>query len=185
MTDTASRTAGRTRGPDAASPRPASGHQGRRRIRRFLNDQGDWILVGLSVVFLVAFAWPILNPHLNPNMRRVCEIAQWGAWAGFGLDYFARLWVALDRQRYFTRHLLDLAIVVLPVLGPLRLARLLVLFRIVNRKAAASMRGNVALYVTISAGALVFLASLAVLNAERQAPASMHANILSIGTALW
>lgn len=187
MTDTASRTAGRTRGRDSA-PAGAPTRQPRnvrRRIRRFLNDQGDWILVGLSAIFLVAYAWPILNPHLNPTLRKVCEIGQWGAWAGFALDYFARLWAARDRTRYFKRHLLDLAIVILPVLGPLRLARLLVIFRIVNRKAGASMRGHVALYVTVSAAALIFLASLAVLSAERQAPPSMHANILSIGTALW
>ena len=166
--------------PAGRRPRKA-----RRRIRRFLKDQGDWVLVGLSLIFLGAYAWPILNPHLNQTMRKVCEIGQWGAWAGFGLDYFTRLWVAPDRRRYFKRHLLDLAIVILPVLGPLRLARLLVIFRIVNRKAGAAMRGHVALYVTVSAAALIFLASLAVLNAERAAPASMHANILTIGTALW
>jgi voltage-gated potassium channel len=188
MTDTASRTAGRTRGRDAAPARTAARpprQPWRRRIRRWLNDQGDWVLVALAIIFLVAYAWPILDTHLNPALHRACQIGQWGAWAGFALDYFTRVWAARDRRRYFTKHLLDLAIVVLPVLGPLRLVRLVVLFRVVNRKAAASMRGHVASYVTISAAALIFCASLAVLNAERQAPASAHANILTFGDALW
>jgi voltage-gated potassium channel len=187
MTDTASRTAARTRGRDALPPRPAGRRptKTRRRIRRWLNDQGDWVLVGLALIFLVAYAWPILDVHLNPGLRDACQIGQWGAWAGFALDYFARLWAARERRRYFTKHLLDLAIVILPILGPLRLVRLVVLFRVVNRKAAASMRGHVALYVTVSAAALIFCASLAVLSAERQAPASAHANITTIGTALW
>lgn len=187
MTDTASRTVGRTRGRDAPPPRPAArgSRKSKRRIRRFLNDQGDWILVGLSLIFLVAYAWPILDPHLNHTTRQIFEIGQWSAWAGFALDYFARLWAARDRRRYFTKHLLDLVIVVLPVLGPLRLVRLVVIFRVVNRKAGASMRGHVPLYVTVSAAALIFCASLAVLSAERGAPPSMHANILTIGTALW
>jgi voltage-gated potassium channel len=185
MTDTASRTAGRSRGPEAAPTRRSTGsarQPARRRIRRWLNDQGDWVLVALAVLFLVAYAWPILNTHLNPALHRACQIGQWGAWGGFALDYFVRIWVARDRKRYFTRHLLDLAIVVLPVLGPLRLVRLVVLFRVVNRKAAASLRGHVALYVTTSAAALIFCASLAVLNAERHAP---NATITSIGKALW
>lgn len=192
MTDTASRTAGRisgrASGSDATPPRSLSRpprQPGRRRIRRWLNDQGDWVLVGLALIFLVAYAWPILDPHLNPGLRETCQICQWGAWAGFALDYFIRLWAARERRRYFTKHLLDLAIVILPILGPLRLVRLVVLFRVVNRKAAASLRGHVALYVTVSAAALIFCASLAVLNAERQAPPSAHANILTIGTALW
>src|SRR5579875_3004653 len=185
MTDTASRTAGRTSGRDAAPPRSLARpprQRGRRRIRRWLNDQGDWVLVGLALIFLVAYAWPILDPHLNPALRQTCQICQWGAWAGFALDYFIRLWAARERRKYFTKHLLDLAIVILPILGPLRLVRLVALFRVVNRKAAASMRGHVALYVTVSAAALIFCASLAVLNAERYAPG---AKITTFGNAIW
>jgi voltage-gated potassium channel len=89
---------------------------------------------------------------------------------------------AQDRRHYFTRHLLDLVIVALPALRPLRLLRLVVLFRVLNRKAAASLRGRIPLYVTVSAATLVLCAALAVLDAERNAAGS---NIKSFGNALW
>ncbi|MFN2559807.1 MAG: potassium channel family protein [Jatrophihabitans sp.] len=87
-----------------------------------------------------------------------------------------------DRRSYFTKHVLDLLIVALPALRPLRLLRLVVLFRVLNRKAAASLQGRVALYVSLSAATLVICAALAVLDAERGAPG---ANIKSFGNALW
>jgi voltage-gated potassium channel len=57
-----------------------------------------------------------------------------------------------------------------------------VLFRVLNRKAAATLRGRVPLYVTISASTLVVCAALAILDAERYAP---NSNIKSFGDALW
>lgn len=187
MTDTARRTAGR-RGAQVANGGAAIApprRPRRRRIRRWLNEKGDWVLVAFALIFLVSYALPILDTGLATAARRACQIGQWGAWAAFAVDYFVRIYAAVDRRQYFTRHLLDLAIVILPVLGPLRLVRLVVLFRVVNRKAAATMRGHVAAYVSISAAALVFCASLAVLNAERHAPAALHANITSFGNAIW
>jgi voltage-gated potassium channel len=92
------------------------------------------------------------------------------------------VWLARDRRRYFLRHLLDLLIVALPALRPLRLLRLVILFRVLNRRAAATLRGRVPLYVTVSASTLVVCAALAVLDAERGAAG---ANIKSFGNALW
>jgi voltage-gated potassium channel len=153
----------------------------RRRLRRWL-DAGDWVLAGFAVLFLIGYATPILRPQLDPTLRHVCSLIQLVAWAVFALDYVARVYAAADRRSYFTKHLLDLVIVALPILRPLRLMRLVVLFRILNRKAAASMRGRVASYVTISAATLVFCAGLAVLDAERHARGS---NITSFGNAMW
>lgn len=178
--------------PDAltAARRPAASAAGatrartkarRRRVRGWLNNT-DWMLAGVALLFLGAFAWPILEPGLAPAWKRICSIVQVAAWIIFIADYLARLWAARDRRRYFTRHLLDLLIVALPALRPLRLLRLVILFRVLNRKAAASLRGRVPLYVTVSAGTLVLCGALAVLDAERYAAGS---NITSFGNALW
>ncbi|MDQ1554401.1 MAG: voltage-gated potassium channel [Microbacteriaceae bacterium] len=164
----------------ATAPWPAALVR-RRRIRAWLNHT-DWVLAGIAVLFLLAYAWPILQPELASSWKRVCAAVQFAAWLVFLLDYGLRLWAARDRRRYFTRHLLDLLIVALPALRPLRLLRLVVLFRVLNRRAAATLQGRVPLYVSISAGTLVVCAALAVLDAERYAPSS---NIKTFGDALW
>jgi voltage-gated potassium channel len=158
-----------------------SGSIGRRRLRAWLS-RTDWFLAGVAMLFLLAYAWPILQPQLGHGWRQLCGIAVLVSWMIFLLDYLARVWSARDRRQYFKRHILDLLIVALPVLRPLRLLRLVVLFRVLNRKAAASLQGRVPLYVSVSAGTLVVCAALAVLDAERHAPGS---NITNFGNALW
>jgi voltage-gated potassium channel len=152
-----------------------------RRVRGWL-DEIDWLLAATALLFLAAYAWPILQPHLDHGWRRVCTAVTLAAWVLFAADYAARVWLARDRRRYFLRHLLDLLIVALPALRPLRLLRLVILFRVLNRRAAATLRGRVPLYVTVSASTLVVCAALAVLDAERGAAG---ANIKSFGNALW
>jgi voltage-gated potassium channel len=153
----------------------------RKRLRGWLNST-DWLLAGVAVLFLLAYAWPILQPDLARGWKRACGAVEFAAWLVFLLDYGLRLWAARDRRQYFSKHLLDLVIVALPALRPLRLLRLVVLFRVLNRKAAASLQGRVPLYVSMSAATLVVCAALAVLDAERAAP---DANITSFGNALW
>jgi voltage-gated potassium channel len=68
------------------------------------------------------------------------------------------------------------------VLRPLRLLRLVVLLRILNRRATDSLRGKVAIYVAGATVIVLFCAALAVLDAERR---SAHANITTFGDALW
>ena len=60
-------------------------------------------------------------------------------------------------------HIPDLLVIALPLLRPLRLLRLVALLRIMNRSAAGSLRGKVAIYATGGVLLLVFIASLAVL----------------------
>jgi voltage-gated potassium channel len=173
-------TADRPAPPSARAER-ARAHARRRRVRAWIQDT-EWFLAGVAVLFFVAYAWPILDTGLSHGWRRACGVVQVGAWAVFLIDYLARVWAARDRRRYFTKHLLDLMIVALPALRPLRLLRLVVLFRVLNRKAAASLRGRVPLYVSVSAATLVMCAALAVLDAERPAHGS---NIKSFGDAVW
>jgi voltage-gated potassium channel len=150
-------------------------------VRTLLNNT-EWVLAAVAVLFLLAYAWPILEPGLGREWKTLCAVIQLASWVIFVLDYLARVWTAGDRRRYFTKHLLDLVIVALPALRPLRLLRLVILFRVLNRKAAATLRGRVPLYVSTSAGTLVICAALAVLDAERHAAGS---NIKTFGDALW
>jgi voltage-gated potassium channel len=74
--------------------------------------------------------------------REICKTIDYAAWLIFVLDYGARLVLAQRRGHYFSRHVLDLAVIVLPILRPLRLLRLVMLLRVLNRRATDSLRGR-------------------------------------------
>jgi voltage-gated potassium channel len=93
-----------------------------------------------------------------------------------------RFYLAEPRGRWFVRNLLDLAIVVLPVLRPLRLLSLAVVLEVLQRVVGHSIRGRVATYTAGGVVTIVYAASLAVLDVERDAP---HAQITSFGDAVW
>lgn len=51
----------------------------------------EWPLTAAAVLFLGAYAWPILDPDLAAPWPAVCRVVTWAAWAVFLLDYLARL----------------------------------------------------------------------------------------------
>jgi voltage-gated potassium channel len=87
-----------------------------------------------------------------------------------------------DRRHYALSHWYDVALIVLPMLRPLRLLRLLAFARVLNRSAAGSLVGRVSAYVAGTAIMALGLGALAVLDAEQDAP---NANIATFGDALW
>lgn len=142
----------------------------------------EWPLYAAALLFLGAYAWPILQPSLGHSARMWCSLVAWATWALFALDYLVRLITAPDRARFVRTHLLDLAAVALPVLRPLRLLRLISALTAVGRNATSSLRGHVAVFAVAATSLLVFSGSLAALHAERRAPG---ATITSFGDALW
>jgi voltage-gated potassium channel len=142
----------------------------------------EWPLAIAAVLFLVTYSWEILDPRLPEAVRVLFQVVDYATWAVFALDYVVRVALAEQRRRYVLRHLFDLAIVVLPLLRPLRLLRLLVLLRFIERRAATSLQGRVAAYVVVSTVLVLFTGALAVLDAERDAAG---ANITDFGTAIW
>ncbi len=136
----------------------------------------------LAIAFLIAYAWPVLDPRLDPDARTWLTAVSWTIWAAFAGDFLARMVLAEDRTAYARRHWYDVALIVLPMLRPLRLLRLLALARVLNRSAAGSLVGQVTTYVVGVAVMSVGLASIAVLDAERGAH---DANITTFGDAVW
>jgi voltage-gated potassium channel len=139
-------------------------------------------LLLLAVAFLVAYAWPIVDPGLDRDLESFFQVTTWTVWGAFAIDFFARLVLAEGRREYAIRHWYDVALITLPVLRPLRLLRLLAFLRILNRSAAGSLAGRVATYVVGAAVMSVGLGALAILDAERNA---QDANITNLGDALW
>jgi voltage-gated potassium channel len=139
-------------------------------------------LILLALAFLVAYAWPVLDPRLDPDARTVLNAVSWTVWGAFAVDLLIRLVLAEDRARYALSHWYDVALVAPPLLRPLRLLRLLALVRILDRSASANLAARVLVHVGGAAGLAVGLGALAVLDADRDAP---EANITTFGDALW
>ncbi|WP_246323823.1 potassium channel family protein [Petropleomorpha daqingensis] len=135
-----------------------------------------------AVAFLGAYAWPILNPSLVAPWPTVCHLFAWLAWGLFAVDLVVRLVMAADRRSFLRDNLLDLAVVALPLLRPLRLLRLVTLLAVLNRHAGHSLRGRVVVYVVGATSLVMVVASLAILDAERGRPGS---TIESFGDAVW
>lgn len=140
----------------------------------------DWPLMAAAAAFLAAYALQVVAPRSHALVAGA-EVVLWVTWAMFAVDYLARLWLAEQRWKWFLRHLLDLAVVALPMLRPLRLMRFLTAITLIQRSAGGALRGRVALY-TIGATTLTILVSgLAVLDAERGSAGPIQ----SYAEALW
>ena len=141
-----------------------------------------WPLAVLALVFLVAYAWPILQPGISSSWRHICTVTDVRIWVVFVVEFITRLVLTDRRGQYAVRHLPDVLMVALPMLRPLRLLRFLVLLRMLNRRATATLHGRVAIYVVASAGLVLLISALAMLDAERHNP---QADIKAFGDALW
>src|ERR1700712_1246358 len=141
----------------------------------------DGPLTVAAVVFLVAYSVQVLA-RPEGAADGWLQAVEWITWGAFAVDYFTRLRLAEARGRWFVRHLADLAVVALPVLRPLRLLRLVALLSVFQRAAGNGLRGRVATYAIGSTVILVYIAAMAVLEAERGLP---HATITTFGNALW
>ena len=60
----------------------------------------DWWLTGLALLFLVGYAWSVLDRGLGPAGRDALEVVLTGTWVLFGLDYLIRLWLAERKLRF-------------------------------------------------------------------------------------
>ena len=140
-------------------------------------------LMVAAVLFLIVYALPILDPSITEgatgDVFRVVTLAVWGF---FIVDYAVRLLLSRRRWRFVRRHVLDLLVVVLPILRPLRLLRLITILGVLHRASGTSLRGKVVVYVVGGTSMVLLVASLAMLDAERQSP---DANIRSYGDSIW
>ncbi|SNV23219.1 Voltage-gated potassium channel [Dermatophilus congolensis] len=136
-------------------------------------------MTGVALLFLVAFAWPILDPGISRRWHEVSAVVMDVTWGLFALDYGVRLCLSRQRCRFLLHSPIELLVVLLPMLRPLRLLTVLV---VVHRTSAAMLRGRVVVYIVGGALFLAFVGALAMLDAERGAPG---AHIDTYGDAVW
>ena len=140
----------------------------------------EWPLAIAAFSFLIAYSWQVIGELAGPQAA-IAEAVIWTTWALFVVDYVVNLVLAPQRFRWFYTHLFDLAVVVLPMLRPLRLLRLVTILVVLQRTAGAAFRGRVILYVTGASLLLVWVAALTVLDAER----GNDGTIQTFGEGLW
>ncbi|MBO3750206.1 two pore domain potassium channel family protein [Streptosporangiaceae bacterium NEAU-GS5] len=128
-------------------------------------------LIVFCVIFAVAYATPILVPGLPEGWVLTCHLTVFASWAVFFAEYGLRLHASTDRRAFFRSHVLDLAVLLLPLLMPLRLFR-----------KRMGFQTKVMAYAVTTATVLGLAAGLAVLSVERNAP---RGNIHTFGDALW
>ena len=135
-----------------------------------------------AVVFLAAYAVPVLDPDLPAWLFNLCQWLSWITWAVFVLDFVVRLALADERLRYLVRHWYDI-LVICPTPAPaITSAPADPASLVLNRRAQTRLRGRVAIYVAGGASLLAFCAALAVLDVERSNP---NANITDFDDAIW
>ena len=54
----------------------------------------EYPLATLAVLFLAAYAWPILQPTLSHSLRQSCALVVYVSWAMFAVDYLGRFVLA-------------------------------------------------------------------------------------------
>lgn len=151
------------------------------RVERW-EARSEWPLTAAAFAFLVAYAVPIVDPAVSDTAQRLCAVVVWVTWGLFVVDFAARVLLADRRWRYIGHHVLDLAVVALPLLRPLRLVRLAALVSVLNRTGARQLRGKVVGYAVAGATLLVVVGALAVTQAER---GHAGATITGFGDGLW
>ncbi len=139
-----------------------------------------WPLLIASLLFIVAYSWQVIA-----NLEGTAEIVARGfillTWVVFVVDYLVRLWLSSPRGKWFRHHIFDLLVVMLPALKPLRLLQALT--NVSKRSSAGTaLRSRISIYGAGAALVLIWVASLAILDAERGKPG---ANIETFGEAVW
>ncbi len=180
---------GRLMGLTAARRSDRASRSARWRSPRYdrYTDLAEIPLLALSVLLIPVLVLPEVA-KLGRGERVGLDVVDYGVWAVFIAEYLTRLRLARNRTAFIRGNLLDLALVALPMLRPLRLARAtrLVRFALIltrsNRQAQASLQTRAVAYVSVLAATLTLACSVAMLEFERHA---RGANIRTYGDALW
>ncbi len=122
-------------------------------LRERWEERTNFPLLILAGVMLPLLLLPEIS-DIPAHVDQMFTYAEWGIWAVFALDLFARLWLAEDRWLFARKNWIDFLIVAVPFLRPLRLLRAVIflarLWQLLDRR---GVRGTVMLALAIMVGA--------------------------------
>lgn len=141
-----------------------------------------WTMVVLSIIYLVLYSLFVLEPDLTASQRSLLNGGMNAIWIVFIVDLIIRAVLAPRSFAYLVHHPIDVIAVAIPALRVLRVLRVLTAGQWLISRGSRLRFGRTATAVVIAFIFLTYLASLAVLNAERGAPG---AKIETFPDALW
>ncbi|MDQ5915286.1 MAG: voltage-gated potassium channel, partial [Pseudomonadota bacterium] len=128
-------------------------------------------MIGLSLLFLAVLLLQIFVPAGNFWIPEL-EVLGWVLWAVFAVEFGFRVYLSQRRWRYVWTHPLDLIIVLVPFLRPLRLLRLLAIVGSFAQRAERSLAGRALSFSLLTAAVLIVVSAMAVLYTEGDNPGS-------------
>jgi voltage-gated potassium channel len=150
-------------------------------------------LLILAVAIIPLLVIPSIA-ELSPTTERALLVADWIIWGVFPIDYFIRLSLAPYRAQFIRNNKLDVVIIILPFLRPLRVVRSARSLRLLRAARTTTLLGrglkagseiltrHKLHYAILTTLAVVIGAALLVHSLEATNPES---NIRSLGDALW
>ena len=150
----------------------------------------DPIMMVLALAWLPILVIPFVTT-LHGSTALTFEVIDYAIWAAFVAEYATKLLLAVERWAFVKHHLLDLAVIAVPVLRPLRLARLFRLIRLARvflvlggglRRVRAALTHHGLHFVLIAVATMVFAGAGIETALERHVRGS---SIHSFGDALW
>ncbi|MET0974788.1 MAG: ion channel [Leifsonia sp.] len=137
----------------------------------------------VAAAFIAAYSLLVLLPDASGGVVAVLVVIIALTWVATAVDYIVRLVLSRHHRWSFVRHnVLDGLGVIFPFFRAFRLLKSLRDMPFFARRSGAAVRTQVVLYASLFAVLFVYMVSLAVLQAERDAPG---ATITSFGDSIW
>jgi voltage-gated potassium channel len=147
----------------------------------------DWELrtqlpmIGLGAIFFALFAVRVLDTSAGRQTHLILTYVWVALWLVIVAEFLYRLHLSENARKYAVSHPLDVVLVVIPMLQPLRMLRLGKAMKLLRARGGG--RAYTALvYVGVYSLIMVVFLALVELDLERNAPG---ATILNFGDALW
>lgn len=145
-------------------------------------DWWSWMMIILSILFLVGYSLVALRPDLSPGSLSWVLLMMVVIWVVFIVEFIIAFVRAKEGWRFITKHWLVTASIVLPVVRPFLLLRYLNQLKFFRRGTGNAVRAQLIISALSFATLFIYMISLTVLRFERDAPG---ATIVSFGDAIW
>lgn len=139
-------------------------------------------LFGLGLAFLFGYGIPIVDPDLPATVISAFDIASFVIWLVFAADLLLRARFSERWFRYLVSHPVDVVVVALPALRPLRVLRVFAATHVLISKSGQLSILRTTQAITTATSLLVLVGALTVLDAEREGD---DPTIVTFGDALW
>lgn len=138
-------------------------------------------MTALAVAFLVLYATPIIRPDMPSTVLAAFAALNLALWVLFAGDLLVRAALSGRPAGYIVRHPVDVLLVALPMLRPLRVLRVFTALQVLIRQGGRVSIGQTLGGAFGAAGLLMFVGAVAMLDAEREAESTID----TFGDSLW